>query len=388
MKRTVYGVALSLALLATGCGGGNEPTSALPQIDMNADYPEKEICLQDIAEVSYIAMETTDEMLYDGNLIEFSENGIVGRDLMNDRLLLFHPDGKARQLLSHKGKGPQEYTELGNVAVDWEREEIFVGHQGGKKMQVYTLDGMYKRTMEVNAELRSSDMYLLNDDHLLAFKQKFVSGGYNKPVDPYRPMVLISKADGTVDSLSHVKDYIASLSIANLSAQAYISLEVYVNSGRSLYLSDMGADTIYTIRKDGSLSPYLTRTPSVVTDTEGKYFLLLKGVSNRYNFLTRQSKTMELSSDLVARDELTHTLMHDRKTGEICQPHFKNRDCPTLDVDLNFVTGHDNTAHYPLQAFDLIEALEAGELSGDLKTLAQGLKADDNPVLMVVQFKE
>ena len=388
MKRILYGVALSIALLATGCGNGNEAASALPQIDMNADYPEKEICLQDIAEVSYIAMETTDKMLYDGNLIEFSENGIVGRDPMNDRLLLFHPNGKARHLLSHKGKGPQEYTDLHNVAVDWEREEIFVGHQGGKKMLVYTLDGTYKRTLEVNEELRPSDMCLLDDNHLLAFKQKFMPGGYNKPVDPYRPMVLISKADGKVDSLSHAKDYIASISISNLSAQAYVSLKVYINSGRSLYLSDMGADTIYTIRKDGSLSPYLTRTPSVVTDTEGKYFLLLKGVSSRFDFLTRKSKVMELSTDLVARDKLTHSLMHDRKTGEIYQPHFKNRDCPTLDIDLDFVTGYDNTAHYPLQAFDLIEALEAGELSGNLKTLAQGLKADDNPVLMVVKFKE
>jgi hypothetical protein len=41
-----------------------------------------------------------------------------------------------------------------------------------------------------------------------------------------------------------------------------------------------------------------------------------------------------------------------------------------------------------LEAFELIEALEAGELSGELKTVAEGLKEDDNPVLMVVKFKE
>ena len=40
-----------------------------------------------------------------------------------------------------------------------------------------------------------------------------------------------------------------------------------------------------------------------------------------------------------------------------------------------------------MEAFQLIEALEAGQLSGKLKTIAQGLKEDDNPVLMLVKFK-
>ena len=52
-----------LAMMATACGNGNKEASALPQIDVNASYPEKEICLQDVAEVSYVPLETTDEFL-------------------------------------------------------------------------------------------------------------------------------------------------------------------------------------------------------------------------------------------------------------------------------------------------------------------------------------
>ena len=63
MKRTIYSVALLLAILTTACGGGNKEASVLPQIDVNASYPEKEICLQDVAEVSYVSLETTDEFL-------------------------------------------------------------------------------------------------------------------------------------------------------------------------------------------------------------------------------------------------------------------------------------------------------------------------------------
>jgi hypothetical protein len=43
MKRLFYSASLLLALFATGCGDANQKTSAIPQIDMNADYPEKEI---------------------------------------------------------------------------------------------------------------------------------------------------------------------------------------------------------------------------------------------------------------------------------------------------------------------------------------------------------
>ena len=389
MKKHLFLVtALSLALFASSCGDANQKTSVIPQIDMNDDYPEKEICLQDIAEVSYIPLETTDEMLFEGTIVELSKDGIVGVDKMNDRLLLFYPDGKARLLLSHKGEGPQEYVHLGDVVVDWKREEIYISHRGGERIQVYSLEGGFKRTLEVNEFLRQNDMYHFDDNHLLAFKEKMIKGGYNKSVEPYRPIVLISKEDGRVDSLSYIKDYIASLVITNLSAQAYISSPVYVKSGSLTYLSDMGADTIYTIGKDGSISSYMTRTPSVVKDEEGDYFLCLSGVSSNYDFINKQAKTLELGSDFVARDEKTHDLIRDKRSGEIFRSEFKNLDCPSLDVDLRFVTGYDNCAHYPLEAFDLIEALEAGELSGELKAIAEGLKEDDNPVLMVVKFKE
>ena len=231
-------------------------------------------------------------------------------------------------------------------------------------------------------------MYHFDDNHLLAFKDKMIRGGYNKSVEPYRPVVLISKEDGHVDSLSYTKDYIASLVISNLSAQAYISSPVYVKSGGLIHLSDMGADTVYTIHEDGSMSPYMTRTPSLVKDEEGDFFLCLKGVSNNYDFIIKQAKKLELGSDFVARDEKTHDLIRDKASGEIFRSKFNNLDCPTWDVNLRFVAGYDNCAYYPLEAFDLIEALEAGELSGKLKSIAEGLKEDDNPVLMVVKFNE
>ena len=80
-----------LALLSIGCGDANQKPSGLPQIDMNADYPEKEICLQDVADVSYIPLESKDDFLFRGKMEEVSSEGIAV--IGDDKIYLFHPEG-------------------------------------------------------------------------------------------------------------------------------------------------------------------------------------------------------------------------------------------------------------------------------------------------------
>ena len=98
MKRILYSVAFMLALLATGCGDANQKPSGLPQIDMNADYPEKEICLQDVADVSYVPLETTEEMLVaeSAEVQSVSSKGIAIKHQpgnMKWESLIFHRNG-------------------------------------------------------------------------------------------------------------------------------------------------------------------------------------------------------------------------------------------------------------------------------------------------------
>ena len=94
MKRIIYSAAMLLALLTTACGGGNKEASELPQIDVNTNYPEKEICLQDVAEVSYVALDSQDDLLFNGSVGSLSDKGIVILDVSNSRLLFFDKQGK------------------------------------------------------------------------------------------------------------------------------------------------------------------------------------------------------------------------------------------------------------------------------------------------------
>ena len=76
MKRLPFYFWASLALAS--CQGGKEAVNqALPVIDMNEDYPEKEIVLQDIADISYIPLETNDEFLFDGSVEVVTDQYVI-----------------------------------------------------------------------------------------------------------------------------------------------------------------------------------------------------------------------------------------------------------------------------------------------------------------------
>ena len=54
------------AILFILMGCGTDKSDSLITVDVTANYPEKELVLQDFMDVEYIALETTDEFLTQG----------------------------------------------------------------------------------------------------------------------------------------------------------------------------------------------------------------------------------------------------------------------------------------------------------------------------------
>ena len=71
MKVNLISVVLLFAL--AGCGKDKQSTDELVTINVSKDYPEKELILQDIMDVEYIALETTDEFITHGNVMDVDE---------------------------------------------------------------------------------------------------------------------------------------------------------------------------------------------------------------------------------------------------------------------------------------------------------------------------
>lgn len=78
MKYNRLYAAFIFAFLAGCSGDGQYKEALLPQIDVNEEYPEKEIFLQDVADIEYIPLETNEEMLFQGTIAAVSDKGILG----------------------------------------------------------------------------------------------------------------------------------------------------------------------------------------------------------------------------------------------------------------------------------------------------------------------
>ena len=387
MKRIFYSVAFMLALLATGCGDANQKPSALPQIDVRTNYPEKEICLQDVAEVSYIALDSQDGILFRGNVNDFSDKGIVIMDSQNNRLIFFDKQGKFQHVIQRQGQGPEEYSMMLDALVDWDKEDVFV-FDSGSRIVVYSLDGTFKRKLPLNANLVQHDAYIWSDSQLVACRY----GNWDKDekLVPYQPIVLLSKEDGKMDSLSYRKEHSFPTYIGAKGMNIRIHWPSLDKLNGDVYVNDLSADTIYRWdARTQALQPVMTRTPSVTLDDLDGYFMDLKGVSSQYYFLHFLARQASMDSHFVMVDEKSRNAVYDRKEGKVYHPKFTNKDYPSMEkIHLNFCEEENACAIVQLEAFKLIEALEAGELGGELKTIAESLKEEDNPVLMVVKFKE
>ena len=103
MKRRIA-VSLLFPLLLVGCGGGNkQPVEAgdLVAVDVTADYPKKELVLQDLMDVEYVPLETSDEFLVKGRVMDVGKKFIAVSNKKEGDILLFdRTTGKAMKKIN------------------------------------------------------------------------------------------------------------------------------------------------------------------------------------------------------------------------------------------------------------------------------------------------
>ena len=171
MKRRIA-VSLLFPLLLVGCGGGNkQPVEAgdLVAVDVTADYPKKELVLQDLMDVEYVPLETSDEFLVKGRVMDVGKKFIAVSNKKEGDILLFdRTTGKAMKKINRKGQGPEEYVLTYSLLLDEDKNEIFVNDPFSAKIQVYDLDGNYKKSISYNNKMIIFVFYHYNEDYFLA----------------------------------------------------------------------------------------------------------------------------------------------------------------------------------------------------------------------------
>ena len=117
----------------------------------------------------------------------------------------------------------------------------------------------------------------------------------------------------------------------------------------------------------------------VIPEFKTPKLFFLERTERKFNFETKEGFERE-------------KIVYDYQSGLFYKYALKNKDYPNQIFYLNsggyaYRTGKNILCQF-ISAEELIEANDEGELHGTLKDITKTLRIDDNPVLMIMKFRE
>ena len=385
MKKSKSILALILLVVLAGCGGNKQSNDELIIVDVSKSYPKKELILQDFMDVEYIALETTDEFLTQGLVQDVGKEYLLVRNRNSDGdIFIFdRKTGKGLRKINRQGQGAEEYTRINDMILDESNGEIFV-ESPGNKILVYDLYGRFKRALNLDREVSSVFDY---DKHNLICYD--MSDYHSKGEDRSKSYhVIISKQDGSITREIYIPFKTINTPIVTDGDRfvASYSYQIRLSHGKCA-LIETSADTLYNYAPDGTLSPFIVRTPPAQT-MEPEVFLYMGIYTDRYYFMQTVKNIFNFEK---GNGFYTDELMYDKDEKALFQVTVYNDDyvekrpvamtAESINREIEDVTS--------LNAFRLVEIYKKGQLKdGKLKEIASRLDEDDNPVIMLVKQKK
>ena len=119
MKNQMNWIWILVALFLFGCGDGKQKESdGLIRVDVSKSYPKKELILQDLFDIEYVPLETTDEFVTAGNVVYFGDNCMWIGNYRSGDLQLVSREGKHIRTINRKGQSGEEYVFYNALAYD------------------------------------------------------------------------------------------------------------------------------------------------------------------------------------------------------------------------------------------------------------------------------
>ena len=367
-------------------------TISLPVLDLQKKYPKKTVDLQDIADVEYIVLETHDEGLVTGALNTIvTDSLIITYSGLKDDILFFQRNGKFSHSFNRKGNSGMEYAIISDLRINDSLKEVYINDNLQKKIQVYSYEGDYKRTIRFNDKTyRMGSLFNYNNEYLFVEDWYNVDYEGNPPTNP-QPYYKVSLKDGTMERIAltvnkRIRDRLTWHNKETGETAGYgLSLSPITYTNGELFIADYALDTVYTYRND-KLIPLAIRR-NQFKENGIPWITALDIVTDKYYIWQSIEKDFK---KMMLPDK---KFIQDKHTGACLEIKFT--DCNITDIDFEFrhrMSANDFTVpknhalqYYPAE--NLIELNEAGKLQGKLKEIASKLTFDDNPVLMLAKFK-
>lgn len=383
MKKTFITAIVMMATLVA-C---ESPSTKLELVTINveSDYPEKELILQDFVDVEYVPLETNDEFINKGWVKAVGKNllAIVNGGTDGDIFLYERSTGKGIRKINRKGQGGEEYTQITQIVLDEEQNEMFIVDYPRQKFMVYNLEGKFLRSFNFDENSYYSFVYPYDKAHLIVYKDCAHHGQPEKSCH-----AIISKQDGkTIRELSLPYEELEDIRYTGMHEKygeitAVPAHYLTVPARKDWYLASISSDTIYRHLPNGDKHPYMVRTPSI-NSMDPEVFLFPKMMTERYDFLVSIKKKMEDNFSFPSTN-----LIYDKQEKSTYTYIIRNADFEGSNVALWESSLSPEIASYrTLHAHELVEAYEQGKLKGRLKEIASTLDEEDNGVIMLLKQK-
>ncbi len=379
------------ALFAFLASCDNNPSTTedgLITIDVSKSYPEKELILQDFMDVEYIPLETNDDFLTQGTVLDISENYIAVKNWGHDGDIFFFDrhTGKAIRKINRKGQGGEEYVFVNRLILDEEKDEMYINCATSKRIFVYDLQGKYKRSFKHPNDGQYIELWNFDKDNLIGYDESNI---YNDEEPRAKAFyhALISKQDGSVTTPLPIpyETIVGPLVRVAEGATATMAISAIAPNYGDVLLIDTSCDTIYNYSAESrQLQPLFVRTPT----NDPVVFLTAKIITDQYYFLETQKRSYSIETRKGFERE---RLVYDKEEKTIHEVTVLNRDLMMEETFTNWTIGMNNhrvVAFETIQADKLYEAYHDNKLTGKLKEIAANLKEDDNPVVMIVKNKK
>ena len=378
-------------ILLVGSQGMQSQSGSLPVVDLSKNYPLEKLRLQDMASVEYVPLETTDDILLSGNaaLSAVGDKYILVHEFQLGDIYLFdRHTGKLKSHFNHKGGSGMEYTWIKNGTIlDEKAEEIYVCSQF---IQVYSLEGKYKRTLKINCFDHDMSIFNYDDQSLLIYDDIVIEPGREKETThtPYR---FISKKDGSpMGTLDIYFPQRVPLAIAQQEGNMWrpykFSYPSNARFGDDLMLMNVSSDTLYKLSPQKRLTPIFTRTPSVYASKLRNIWMPLLTTDKFMLFGT-------FVIDFNSTGGKIPKFMYGFKTGQV-------KRVSIIDHELNYgirgprewdsgsgtAIAKNKSAEF-VSAPAMLEAYQKKRLKGNGNEVAKNLLEDDNQVVRILTFK-
>ena len=396
MKKIIFILAILLTVSAESRGQRQAGNNGIITVDVTKSYSQKkELILQDFMDVEYISLETNDDFVNQGLVMDIGKKIIVvtNRQVRNGDIFIYDRTGKALRKINRKGLSSEEYTNFLDIILDEDNNEMYVNEPFKRKILVYDLYGKFKRSFPYKGDGQFyTELFNYDRDNLICCDK------YNKGYS----FVLLSKKDGSIVKEIKIpfkkkisleqrlytteKTDKANTVTTTVRTASPPSNHIFYDTGNWMLL-EHSSDTVYSFLSDYSLRPSLVRTPPIQSMDPGVF---LKSIffHDRYIFM----ETVKNVYDFKRKTGFPETFfLYDKQEKNFFGYTIYNGDYSTKkEIYINYLrtVNYEIGSWESLEAYQLVDDYKKGILKGKLKEIAAKLDEDDNPVIMLIKHKK